>query len=183
MNRNSFVNSYKIRYSLIPMGEFATQFGIDWKLFLSQVVNFLILLTILRLFVYKPVLKLLHDRKHKIEEGLEKAEEADRRLGEVQEIAKDRLKVADAESIALIRKAEEHAKAREAVLMAEAGKKQERLLGDARAAAEAERVQAREEFAREAGQMVRKAIERTVELSPAHIDESLIKKALKELNA
>ena len=163
------------------MGEFARQFGIDWKLLASQVVNFLILLTVLRLFLYKPVLKLLHNRRHRIEEGIEKADEADRRLGEVQEMAKGRLLAAEHESLAMIRKAEEQAKERGEVLMGEAGKKQERLLTEARVAAQAERVKAREEFSREAASLIRAGIERTVELAPERIDEALIQKAVREL--
>jgi len=163
------------------LGEFARQFGIDWKLLASQVVNFLILLTVLRLFVYKPVFKLLHDRGRRIEEGVARADEADRRLGEVQEIAKGRLLAAEHESLAMIRKAEEQAKEREEVLMGEAGKKQERLLTEARAAAQAERAKAREEFSREASSLIRAAIERTVELAPEQIDEALIQKAMREL--
>lgn len=163
------------------MGEFARQFGIDWKLLLSQVVNFLILLTVLRLFVYTPVLKLLRARTRRIEEGVAHANEADRRLGEVQEMAKGRLLAAEHESLAMIRKAEEQAREREEVLMGEAGKKQERLLAEARAAAQAERVKAREEFSREAALLIRAAIERTVELAPERIDEALIQKAVREL--
>ncbi|KAF0092758.1 MAG: hypothetical protein FD128_2819, partial [Hyphomonadaceae bacterium] len=33
------------------MEEFIKQFGIDWRLLVSQAVNFLIVLTVLRMFV------------------------------------------------------------------------------------------------------------------------------------
>ncbi len=69
-----------------------TQLGIDWKLLLSQAVNFLLLLVILRIFVYKPILDILKKRREKIEEGIAKAKEADIRLKEVDDINKKKIK-------------------------------------------------------------------------------------------
>ena len=73
------------------MSEFISQLGIDWKLLLSQSVNFLLLLTALRIFAYKPIVKLMKDRQAKIEEGLAKADEADRRLDEANAAMKTKM--------------------------------------------------------------------------------------------
>ena len=43
---------------------------------IAQLINFGVLLLILRLFLYRPVLKLLDERKRRIQEGLERAEQA-----------------------------------------------------------------------------------------------------------
>ena len=51
------------------MNAFISQFGLDWKLFLSQLVNFILILIILTIFVYKPVLKIIKERNKKIKEG------------------------------------------------------------------------------------------------------------------
>ncbi len=58
------------------MNDLFEQLGINWKLFLSQTVNFFILLFVLKVFVYKPLLAIIKERSKKIKEGLEKAEEA-----------------------------------------------------------------------------------------------------------
>ena len=50
--------------------------GIDPARLLQQAVNFGILLLLLQMFLYKPVLKMLADRKEKIRKGLEDAEKA-----------------------------------------------------------------------------------------------------------
>ena len=47
------------------MSQLFSQLGIDWHLLLSQAINFLLLLIVLRLVVYKPLLNLLHKRKGK----------------------------------------------------------------------------------------------------------------------
>ncbi|MBU4453351.1 F0F1 ATP synthase subunit B [Candidatus Parcubacteria bacterium] len=54
--------------------------GIDWKLLLAQAINFLILLAILYKFLYKPVLKTLHDREEKIDKSLKQAERIEENL-------------------------------------------------------------------------------------------------------
>lgn len=43
---------------------------------IAQLINFGLLLVVMRLFLYKPVLKLLDERKRRIQEGLERAEQA-----------------------------------------------------------------------------------------------------------
>lgn len=62
--------------------EILYNFGFEPILFFAQIVNFLIIFFLLKKFMYKPLLKVLHDRKKKIEEGLKNAEEAEKRLAE-----------------------------------------------------------------------------------------------------
>ena len=91
-------------------GGLLEQLGINWKLLLSQAVNFFILLMILRFFVYKPLLAVIKKRNEKIKLGLEKAAEADIRLKEVDGIAKKHLQKADQESVQIIKNTEARAK-------------------------------------------------------------------------
>lgn len=58
------------------MSEFLSQFGIDWKLFLSQLANFVLILVVLNFFIYKPLLKILNEREKKIKKGIEDATRA-----------------------------------------------------------------------------------------------------------
>lgn len=69
------------------------QLGIDWRLLLSQAANFALLLIVLSIFVYKPLLKLMHDRQNKINEGLVKAKAADERLHEIDAIGKGKVRM------------------------------------------------------------------------------------------
>lgn len=61
------------------------QFGVQPVLLAAQVVNFLILLFILKKFLYKPILKVLDERKKRIEDSLKNAEEIERRLQQTHE--------------------------------------------------------------------------------------------------
>lgn len=58
------------------------QFGVKPILLAAQVVNFLLLLFILKKFLYKPILKVLDERKKRIEQSLKNAEEIERKLVE-----------------------------------------------------------------------------------------------------
>ena len=48
--------------------------GIEWPLLLSQLINFLILIVLLRMFLYKPVLNMLSARKDRIAQSMKDAE-------------------------------------------------------------------------------------------------------------
>lgn len=159
------------------MNEFLSQFGIDWKLFISQLVNFFLLLIVLRLFVYKPVLSVMKKRRQKIEEGLMKAEEASVRLKEVDQIAKNKIKETEKECVSLLGKTEIKKKELEAEIFAKAKKKEEELLKKAEAMAEARRKETYQELQKEAAELIKSAISKTVDLKPEQIDQALIKKA------
>jgi F-type H+-transporting ATPase subunit b len=48
--------------------------GIEWPLLIAQIVNFGILLILLRMFLYQPVLKMLNARKERIAQSMKDAE-------------------------------------------------------------------------------------------------------------
>lgn len=160
------------------MGELLHKLGIDWKLLLAQAVNFFIILTVLRFTVYKPLLRMLSERRERIRKGLHEAELAGKRLGEVEVIAQSKLAETDKQSLALFAKAEVDAKKREEVLLRAAKQKEEELLKTAEKLAAAKGMDAEKKIHAEAAALVRAAIVKTVELDPRHVDESLIKKAL-----
>jgi F-type H+-transporting ATPase subunit b len=164
------------------MDSLIATFGLDWKLLLAQGINFFVLLVALRYFAYGPILAILAERKKKIEAGLAMAKESETRLGEVGLIVKDKLENADTEALQIIKATEERAKALEATLLVHAHEKEAEIIKNAERMREAQSEEARKTLEREARVLVRSAIEKTVELSPAAIDDALITKALRELH-
>ncbi len=57
-------------------------FGLEGNLFIAQVINFAILLIILKIFLYKPIAQILEERKAKIKQGLDDAENAKKALAD-----------------------------------------------------------------------------------------------------
>lgn len=60
----------------LRMEQLIHAFGIDIKLIIVQIINFVVLLAALSYFLYKPVLKLLNDREEMIKQGIKDAEVA-----------------------------------------------------------------------------------------------------------
>ena len=165
------------------MQQLFDQLGINWELLLSQAVNFALLLIVLRIFVYKPVLKLLHDRRARIEGGLAKADEAERRLHEVDVIGAGKIKEAEHEAINILKRTELEAKTLEEKLLAEAKRHEEEAMRSAAMRLRSQEEESRHALEEEAAGLVRAVIVRTVELSPEKIDDALIAKAIGEAAA
>lgn len=82
--------------------ELIKNFGIDPILLGAQIVNFLIVLFILRKFLYKPILETLQKRRDKIKEGLKVTEEARVRLEKITQDEKTILRNAEDQGKKLI---------------------------------------------------------------------------------
>ena len=159
-------------------GGLIQQLGINWKLFLSQTVNFFILLVILNAFVYKPLLKMIKERNEKIQSGLEKAKEAEIRLHEVDAISRERLKKADQQSMAIIKSTQEKAQELEASLQKKAQERQQDLMAQLQLNHQRQQEEMKKEVMKEGAELVKKIVVKTVELRPQAIDDALIAKAI-----
>lgn len=91
------------------MSELFAAFGLDWKLLLIQALNFAILLAVLWKFLYKPVLKMIDERREKVAEGVQKAEAADRRLADADTEGKGIVAMAGKEAEGLVASARSRA--------------------------------------------------------------------------
>jgi len=67
--------------------EALTSLGINGKLLIAQIINFLILLFLLSKLLYKPLLKVMDERTNKIESGLKAAEKSEADLKKAEEEA------------------------------------------------------------------------------------------------
>ncbi|MDR3092515.1 MAG: F0F1 ATP synthase subunit B [Endomicrobium sp.] len=65
--------------------EIIQKFGLEARLFLFQLVNFLIIVFVLKKFLFAPLKKMLDERKRKIEQSLQDAENAKIILGNAAE--------------------------------------------------------------------------------------------------
>ena len=90
--------------------EILEDFGVEPILLLAQVVNFVILLYILKRFLYKPILKVLEERKKRIETSVKQSEEMQKRFDEITKKQTEILDKAKAESEQIIEGAKNEAK-------------------------------------------------------------------------
>lgn len=156
-------------------------FGIDWKVFGSQAVNFLLLVVILRATVYGPLMKVIAERRKKIKDGLAHAEEADRRLADVSVMQKQKEQEAEDKGLRMIKEAQAKAKAEGARELEEAGKKVVELQKRAESAIAAERTSMMQGVEEQAATLVKAVLQKAVSMSPEGIDSALVKKAMSEI--
>src|SRR4030066_2412588 len=121
------------------MSELLTKLGIDWKLLIAQIVNFLVLLFILWKFAYGPILAMLEKRQKKIEKGLKDAEAAGKKLEESEERQKEILKKARTEAKEIVEKAHTQAEKSKSEIAVEAKWQAEKMVRDAQAESGGER--------------------------------------------
>ena len=99
--------------------ELAAVFGLNWKLLLIQAVNFRILLFLLQKFLYKPILRIVDERRLKIQKGLSDAEQANAKLAAAEQESKAAIALAATRSNEMLQRAEAAAKAKEAEILKE----------------------------------------------------------------
>ncbi len=166
------------------MQEFITHFGIDWKLFLAQIVNFSVILFVLRKFAYQPILKILRDRRETIEKGIEMSKEAEKNLKESDEMRNRTMQQAHTEALGIVNRAEQIGKDKQEEIAKETDKKVEGIISDARRVIQTERSKMSDEVYRDAEALVRLGIARVIGKLPAsERDNKLISEALSELKS
>ncbi|MDP6605878.1 MAG: F0F1 ATP synthase subunit B [Dehalococcoidia bacterium] len=106
---------------------------------IAQLVNFLILLVVLRLFLYRPLLNMLDERKRRISEGLNRAEEAAVQASASEDEARRVIDEARAEGREAVQRSQEAAERLRAELEERAREQAEQIVERAREEVQAER--------------------------------------------
>ncbi|HEX8932363.1 MAG TPA: F0F1 ATP synthase subunit B, partial [Patescibacteria group bacterium] len=107
-------------------------FGVNWQLLIAQVINFLIVLYLLKRFLYKPVFNLLKKREQTIKEGLAKADESKKALAEAETKEKKIIKEAQDTAKKIVQDAKEQAIDVAKEIEERAKKQADRMLADAK---------------------------------------------------
>ena len=113
------------------MEQLISAFGIDARLILLQVFNFGLLMAVLSYLLYKPVLKVLHERQEKIAQGVKDAKEAGLAKAQATEEKKGIIAAAHKEAEAMSMRAKEYAVVKGDELVAAAQAKAEQIAKDA----------------------------------------------------
>lgn len=165
------------------MSELFHELGINVPALVAQAANFLVVLIVLTIYVYRPLVKMMDERSKKIAFGIKGAEEAERRLADIAETAKNRKAQSEKEALLLIQEAKKEGEVAARKIIVEREAKGAGIVEEARE--QALRVKAEEmvRVEKEARAFVRAVLEKTVELDPALIDEKLIDQAASLIKA
>lgn len=134
--------------------EILTNFGIQPTLLVAQIVNFLIIIFLLKKFLYKPILKVLEDRRKKIEESLKNADLIEERLQRTNDQTEKIIADAQTQAQVLIANAKKEAERIGENATLEARKNAEAMLAEARIQIEVQRQSMQERLEKETLELV-----------------------------
>lgn len=161
---------------------FLTDFGVKPILLIAQIVNFLILLYILKRFLYKPILKMLDERKEKISGGLKNAEEIEKKLNQIVAEREEQLKKASKEGEEIIKEATASANQIITEAHEKAGSDIEVIIEKAHQSIDLEKEKMRQEIRSELADLVVAGLEKvTGKILDKKDQEEMVKKTIKEL--
>jgi F-type H+-transporting ATPase subunit b len=139
-----------------------TDIGINIPVLIAQIVNFTFLLIVLRLLLYKPVLKMLDERKARIQEGLNAAERGREQAAEANLAAQAQIDEARREGQAIVANAQQVAARVQEEGRATAIVQQEAILERARQEIAMERDAAISELRKEFAELTIQAAEKVI---------------------
>jgi F-type H+-transporting ATPase subunit b len=139
-----------------------TDIGINLPVLVAQLVNFTFLLIVLRLLVYKPVLKMLDERRERIREGLSAADRGREQAAEASRDAQAQIEAARREGQNIVAAAQQAAQRVEEQGRADAVRQSEAILERARAEIQLERDNAIAELRREFADLTIAAAEKVI---------------------
>ncbi len=164
------------------MGELLHKLGVDWRLLIAQLVNFLVLFFLLKKFLYVPVLDLLEKRRVRIADGMRDADAAKERLASVEHERKQVLVRAEGERQRMLEAAAMDVEDLRRQRLQAVGTEAEGVLNRAREEAERIRGELLADVRRELGDLVLAITKKTTAgalTQGAH--DKLVEAALKEL--
>jgi F-type H+-transporting ATPase subunit b len=162
--------------------------GINLPVLIAQIVNFTILLVILRMVAWGPLTRMLDERRERIAESLSAADQAKAEAAESERRVQDALDASRREGQALVAQAQEISTRIQAEARTQAQADADAILGRARNEIQLERDQAiselRKEFADLAIEAAEKVIGQTLDRSQHRrlIDEALAESSFREKN-
>lgn len=136
------------------MAQVFTAFGIDWRLLVINSINFGLLMLALWYFLYGPLLRILDERKKKVAQGVIDAEEAGRKLSEIEDSRKDILAGAGKEADGILIHARENASHKEHEIIAAGESAAARIVEEAQRQAQELKHQALAESKQETAKLI-----------------------------
>lgn len=120
--------------------ELLTKLGINTGMFIAQLVNFTILIVVLSVFVYRPILRLLDDRRERVRKSMEDAKAIENQKRELDEFKMEQMRRMDAETGKFLENAKRQAEGMKKEILLNAEKEASAILQKAKEQMDGDRV-------------------------------------------
>ncbi|HNW55630.1 MAG TPA: F0F1 ATP synthase subunit B [bacterium] len=157
--------------------------GFDWRLALTNLVNFGLIVWLLAKFLWPSIAKAINERQRIIDQGLDDAEAAKEHLAKGQADYQAKLVEANREAKEIVRQADERGQQIKTVAQTEAQKEAEALKQRVASELNQEKEQMTAAVRQESAQLVAAAMEKVLqEKLDSAADEKMIKQAIESLH-
>ena len=160
----------------------AGMFGLSWKLFIAQLINFGIVVFVLWKWVFIPVTKALEKRTAKIEKSLRDAETVELEKVHFEEWRKEEMTKARKEASDIVSSASHEAETVKTSILSQAKEEQQKLVERTKGELEREKMKSVEDAKKELAELVVQATEKIIkEKLDDKKDKALIEQSLKNI--
>lgn len=119
--------------------ELLNTLGVNWKMLIAQLVNFGILIVVLSYFVYRPVLRLIDERRERVRKSMEDTKAIENQRREIEQFKNEQMRKVDMETSSFLDTAKKQAESVKKEILASAQKEADQLLEKAKHQLEEER--------------------------------------------
>jgi len=137
-----------------PVADVAASVGVTWHKLIAQIIIFVVILTVLRLFAFGPIGNILEKRRRTIIQSLEDAEKAKKALAEAEATRQNIIREATDKAREIVEQATKTAEAAGQKKIQEAIAQAEAIIQKAQQAAAADRERMLNELRGELGRLV-----------------------------
>lgn len=163
--------------------ELLEKLGINPVLLITQIINFIILLFILKRFLYKPILEMLEKRRAKIADGLKNAKEIEEKLRAAKRIEEERLREVKERTREILGEAKERAEKMRTEILKKSEDEAGQILEKAKAEIRNEKLKMLGEVKKEAADLMTAAV---VKILESQLDKNsqrkIVERAVKEID-
>lgn len=156
--------------------------GIDWKLLVAQIVNFLVVMVVLYKFVYRPLTDWLEQRQKYISSNLAEAKQMEEEIKNLEQKKELIIVEAKKQAQSIIEMANQEAIKRGQEVMAKVKEEAAQAVEDARRSFAAEQASQMQALRQQAARLITQALVKLVGKLPAQlIDDKFVEEAIQEV--
>lgn len=137
-----------------PFTQICQDFGVNLPMFTASLINFVLVIIVLKIYAFGPVIKMLEQRRARIAEGEQKLKQIEKQLADSEATTAAAIAKANEEALRMIQEAKQGAAALSEQKAQEAIAQAQQILAKAEVAAKADRDRLLTELKREFGRLV-----------------------------
>lgn len=157
-------------------------FGVQLPLLVASIINFVILLWLLKKFLYQPILKTLDERRETIKKSIENAEFIEAEKKKTEERVKESLKLANEESLKIINRAHQASEKTKTEILDEANNQAKKILERAKAEIEHEKEEATKALKKESAALIAASLRRIVKEKVKINEDEILGETLEKID-